>query len=114
MHRVAVAILVIAVTGCGVAGPICAKRAQCAADPPGPDFQRICEINYDGQIRSLRANREEVCGAQADAQLALDLCKVELDCGDFNEADLGGNCAPEREDLQEAIVEAEDECLVID
>jgi hypothetical protein len=101
-------------SGCGVEVAVCAKRAECAADPPGPDFRRICEINYAGNLRSLRANREEVCQVLATARVAFDACKSELDCGDFNEADLGGNCRVEFDDLQEASLNAEDECLVID
>ena len=64
--------------------------------------------------RSLRANTEAVCTQLADTQVALDLCLSELECSDFNEADFGGNCRVERDDFDEARVEAEDECLVLD
>jgi hypothetical protein len=99
----------LAASGC-TGQALCAKQAECADDPPGDDFQRICEIRYDGDLRALRANKEDECHAFAAAKERLDACRAQLDCDDFQEADLGGKCDDEIDDFQDAFEDIDDDC----
>jgi hypothetical protein len=96
-------------SGC-LSQAICAKVAECSSDPPGEDFERICQIQYDGQLRSLRVNKEDECHELAAAQEAYDACRSQLDCNDFEEADLNGECDDERDDYFDALDDADNEC----
>jgi hypothetical protein len=71
-----------ALGGC-TAQAYCDRVAECRQDAPGEDFVEICKITYDGQIRALRANKEDVCHILADAKLAFDSCMAAQDCEDF-------------------------------
>lgn len=94
-------------TGGCTADAICQKSYECREDRPGDDYVRICSIKFDGDIRALRANKEEECHALADAQLALAACKAQLDCDDFNEGDLGQKCDDELDDFEDAFDDAD-------
>ncbi len=95
-----------ALTGC-TSQALCEKDAECRDDPPGDDYVRICTIQFDGNIRALRANKEEECHALADAQEALGACKAQLKCDDYVEGDLGGECDDQLDDFNDAFDDAE-------
>jgi hypothetical protein len=99
--------------GCS-AQAACEKQKECASDPPGEDFVRICQITYDGQINALRANKEDECHDLANAKLAYDACTSQLDCDDYREADHNGECEDERDDYFDAFQDAETECGTLD
>lgn len=103
-------ILVLLVTSGCTAQALCAKQAECAEDPPGDDFERICQIRYDGDLRALRANKEEECHEFARAKEALDACRAQLDCDDFLESDLGGKCDDQIDDFEDAFEDIDDDC----
>lgn len=111
----AAALGLFALSGC-TGQAFCEKRRECAADPPGADFVRICVINYDGQLSALGANKEDECHALADAKLRYDACVAQLDCRDFNEPDHNGECDDEREGFFDALEDAEGgiECSTAD
>lgn len=92
----------------------CEKKRECAADPPGEDYVRICTINYDGQLRSYEVNREEECQVLATAKRRYDSCTSALDCTDFNEVDHNGQCDDERDEYLDALQDAEAECTTFD
>jgi len=99
--------------GC-TAEAICEKENECASDPPGPDFIGICTTVKRGQIEAYKANDEEVCQVLAEATLAYDACRAQLDCDDYNESDLGGRCDDEGDDLRDAFEDAQSECGTTD
>lgn len=99
---------------CSPAGALCEKEKECASDPPGEDFIRVCTISVDGSYRALNANDEEDCKVLATAAQAYDACRAALDCDDYREADLGGNCDDERDDLDDAREEAGGDCTALD
>lgn len=115
--RAAVLVVVVpaagALAGC-TSQAICAKEAECRDDPPGDDFLRICSIRHEGNIRALRANKEEVCHRLADASLALDACRAQLDCDDYNERDLGQKCEDEIDEFNDAFDDADGDCSSLD
>lgn len=94
-------------SGCTVQA-ICAKREECASDPPGADYQRVCEAKTQGHLNALRANSEEECIRLAAAQEALWACQAQLDCDDFEENDLGGKCDDEIDEFEDAWEDAAD------
>jgi hypothetical protein len=95
--------------GC-VANSICAKERECD-DELEEDTFGVCVELYNAGIAALRANEEEDCQKLADAQLAFDACRSQLDCDDFEELDLGGECEDELDDLRDAQDDAKDQCL---
>lgn len=108
------------VFGCTPSGAFCERQRECASDPPGEDFIAICTATYDGQIRALRANKEEECQSVADAKMRYDACVVQLeDCEDFLEAAFSpsaheGDCKDEAKDYLDALKDAESECSTLD
>lgn len=101
-------------SGC-TASSICNKNAQCQEEENDRDFSddapAVCAAEYDARIASLRANEEEECLRLADAIIALDNCRLSLDCDDFLEADLGGKCDDQLDDLEDARDDVDgDEC----
>jgi hypothetical protein len=102
----AAAVVLLITSGC-TSQALCEKDAECRDDPPGDDYVRICTIQRDGNIRALRANKEEECQMLADAQIALDACRAQLDCDDYNEGDLGQKCDAELDDFNDAFDDAE-------
>lgn len=81
---------------------LCEKRAECASDPPGEDYVNICTEKEFGYQNALRANSEEDCQRLATAVEALQACMATLDCDDFTENDLGGNCDDELDEYDDA------------
>ncbi|MCC7073915.1 MAG: hypothetical protein IT383_21585 [Deltaproteobacteria bacterium] len=96
------------VSGC-VANNLCAKRQECN-DSLEDDSYAVCVEDYNAGINALRANKEEECYELAAAQLAYDACRAALDCDDFEEGDLGGKCDDERDDYEDALGDADNEC----
>ncbi len=95
-------------SGC-VANALCAKRQECN-DSLEDDSYAVCVEDYNAGIAALRANKEEECHEVAAAQLAYDACRAGLDCDDFEEGDLGGKCDDERDDFEDAVRDADNEC----
>lgn len=93
------AALVVA-PGC-VANAICSKLQECD-DHRSSDDVGVCVESYNANINSLRANKEKECLALADAEIAFDGCRSQLDCGIFQENDLAGRCDKEKRDLDHA------------
>jgi hypothetical protein len=102
-----------ALAGCGVANSFCAKRQECDRRLEDDSYY-VCVETYNTTIDALRANEEAACHRRADAQLAFDACRAQLDCDDFEEPDLGRKCDDERDDLQDAredtIRRGQDQC----
>ena len=100
----------VGLSACGSSGSaICAKYAECSADPPGADFQQICETRYGAEIDALNQNDEQECAELANAKLAFDACRSTLTCDDFTEGDLGGECDDEIDDYQDAYEDADND-----
>ncbi len=96
--------------GCSPAGPsVCAKYAECASDPPGPDFQSVCETRYRGEINALRANDESECHDLANAKEAFDLCRAGMDCTDFRDGDYDAACEDEYDAYVDAFEDADND-----
>jgi hypothetical protein len=99
---------------------VCAKTKECASDPPGEEFERICVIEADGMIKALRANKEEECHILADAYLAFWACTAQQKCSDFEDCRERGDpddcdeCEDVRRDLDDAKEDADDECSARD
>lgn len=87
---------------------LCEKIDECADDPPGDDFVEICTRQHQASMAALRANEEEDCQRLADATAALDACRAQLSCDDFEEADLGGECDDEVDEYNDAFDDAAD------
>jgi hypothetical protein len=98
----------------------CAKQKECASDPPGEEFERICAIEVDGFLRQLRANKEEECHKLADAYVAHQACLSQMDCDDYRDCVNSGDpddcreCEDSRRDLDDAWDDADDECSARD
>jgi hypothetical protein len=98
----------------------CSKIKECASDPPGEEFERICAIELDGFIRALRANKEEECHILADAYLAFWSCTAQMSCSDYEDCGTRGDpddcdeCEDARRDLDDAREDADDECSARD
>ena len=101
--------LLALLSGC-TANSVCAQRQECN-DKLEDDSQAVCVEQYNAQINALRANSEEECLIQADAQLAFDACLLQLDCNDLDDAaDVEDACGNELDDLRDAIKDAGDDC----
>lgn len=112
-------VLLAALAGGGcTAQALCERARECANDPPGEDFVRVCQTRYEGQIRAYRANKEEECHILADRKLAFDACRAQLDdCDDFHDSDdrdYNGDCDNEHDDYFDALEDAEQECGTLD
>ncbi len=108
-----------ALSGCTPAQAVCERARECQPDPPGEDFVAICQTRYDGQLNAYRANKEEECHVLADAKLALDACRAQIDdCDDFNDSDErgydGNECEQEHDDYFDAFDDVEQECGTLD
>ncbi len=107
-HPAVLAALVVFVVGgaCSTAEQFCGKRTQCLSEEQDieleADSTRVCVAEYEGNLAALNANEEDDCHTLAAAELALDNCRSWLDCDDFLEADLGGKCDDQLDDLQDA------------
>lgn len=87
---------------------LCEKADECADDPPGDDYVEICTRQQQASLAALRANEEEDCLRLADATAALNACRAQLSCDDFEEADLGGECDDEIDEYEDAFDDAAD------
>ena len=85
---------------------LCEQIKECANDPPGEDFVEVCTRQRAGETAALRANSEDDCVTLATAQTALDACRAQLTCDDFQEGDLGGECDNELDDYNDAFDDA--------
>jgi hypothetical protein len=98
-------VVVVVVAGC-TAQNVCNRTAQCLDEEADtelePDSTAVCIAQFDGRIEALRANEEDDCHVLADAVIALANCQAGLDCDDFVEADLGGKCDDQLDDLEDA------------
>ena len=94
------------VGGCNTAQNYCAKREECLREDLDtdlePDSTRVCAVEIDGQIATLRANEEDDCHILADALVALRNCQAGLKCDDFFEGDLGGECDDQLDNFEDA------------
>lgn len=108
------ATLCLGSAGCSPAQALCAKEKECESDPPGEEFMAVCTLRYDGEIRALRANKEEECHLLAEAKLRYDACRAQLDCDDYKESDLNGECEEEADAYVEAFQDADNECGTFD
>jgi len=88
------------------ASSICNKNVECQEEENDRDFSddaaAVCAAEYQAGLNALNANEEEECHRLASAQLALDNCRLGLDCDDFVEADLGGKCDDQIDELEDA------------
>ena len=111
------ALILLALSGC-TAQALCERSRECLSDPPGDDYVAVCQARYDGQVNAYRANKEEECHVLADAKLAFDACRAQLDdCDDFNESDdreYNGECEDEHDNYFDALEDAEQECGTLD
>ena len=103
----AVALLAAYVSGSScTADAFCAKRTECLSSEENIDLEddstRVCATEQKADFASLYANDEIDCHILADALIALQNCQAGLDCDDFSEADLGGKCDDQRDDLSDA------------
>ena len=87
---------------------LCEKIAECADDPPGEDYVDICVQQRSAELAALQANDEEECQELATALAALNTCRAQLDCDDFRENDLGGECDDQLDDYEDALDDAAD------
>ena len=90
---------------------LCEKIKECANDPPGEDYVEICTQQVSSQSAALKANSEEECQTLATATEALNACRSQLSCDDFQEADYGGECDDEVDDYNDAFDDAADNRL---
>lgn len=88
---------------------LCEKIEECASDPPGEDFVDICVQQRATELAALRANDEEECQILATAVAELNACRAQLDCDDFEEGDLGGECDDEIDNYEDALDDAADD-----
>ena len=86
--------------GC-TANAYCNKVQECDNSLSSDDVG-VCIEHYNREINVLRANKEKQCQAFADATLAFDSCRAQLDCGIFNERDLAGRCDQEKKTFDQA------------
>ena len=70
----------------------CAKIEECSDEKLGEEFQEICVIENEGLLAEYRANDELTCEELAVAKEEMDLCRLEQDCQDFNNAAGGESC----------------------
>lgn len=109
MMRLMVLALIAVSSGC-TANAVCAQRQECN-DKLEADSEAVCVEAYNSGINSLRANSEEECLILADAIQAFDSCLTQLDCNDLNDdEDVDDACGDERDDLRDAIDDADGEC----
>jgi hypothetical protein len=98
------ALFTLALTSC-TANQLCNKRSQCQEEG-GTAFEDdstgVCVANANANYAAYAQNDEEACLRLGAALQSLDGCRAGLDCDDFDEADLGGNCKPEREEVDNA------------
>jgi hypothetical protein len=101
-------VMILSFAGGCTAQAICEKEKECASDPPGEDYINVCSTRYQGEIDALNANKEDECKDLAVAKTNLDACRAQLDCDDYEESDLGGNCDDELDEFEEAYEDAAD------
>lgn len=70
----------------------CAKIEECSDRTLGEDFQDICVIENEGLLAEYRANDELICEELAVAKEEMDLCRLDQECKDFNNAAGGEAC----------------------
>jgi hypothetical protein len=97
------------------ASSFCDKALNCQKEEHDRDFSddavAVCAVEYETGINALLANEEEECQRLAQAQIALDNCRIGLKCDDFVEADLGGECDDQLDELEDARDDVDDnEC----
>jgi hypothetical protein len=109
----ALALAVLPSAACSPAGALCAKEQECD-DQRAPDDERVCQTAYDAQLKALHENGEADCQDLANKQEDFDACRAQLDCADFQEADLNGLCADEKERYAKALENAKGECASTD
>lgn len=117
----------LAASGCSPARGFCAAQAECDAfeaqfpfgfDRVGEDndSENVCVAEQEGTLRTLRANEEDVCRAQADALERYMACVANVYFEDEKDACDGlvfsndNPCDDELDDLFDAINDAEDDC----
>lgn len=109
--------VLVCTSGC-LSQSYCQRAAECADDPPGQDFERICQARYDGTLNALRANKEDECHELARAKEAFDACSVQLDdCREFNRAgsrNYDGECEDEHDAYRDALEDVDNECGTLD
>ena len=106
-------LLVAVVSACSTADAVCNKQKECNPDL-GDDAVRVCTEAYKGRLAALRANHEPECHVLADKMEALDACRAQITCDDFEAADTGKKCETELDDVDGAVADAETECTTLD
>ena len=104
----AIAVVVVVVTTGCTAQQVCEKHKECSSDPPGEDYVNVCATRVQGEYDALRANKEPECSELATAKEALDACKAQLSCDDYEENDLGGECDDELDDYEDLVDDTAD------
>ncbi len=99
--------------GCGYQS-YCAKIEECSEQKLGDDFQQICVIENEGKLEEYRANEEEICQELADAKEEMDLCRLDQECKDFNNAAGGEACQDKVQRFEDLLTETLVTCSQLD
>lgn len=103
---------------CSESAAYCQRSVECSEDTgddsdEGADDVAVCSAQTDGLLRALRANAEPECTALANAISALNACRAQLSCDDFDATENNGECQDERDGVGDAcddIRDAEVDC----
>ena len=99
--------------GCGYQS-YCAKIEECSEQKLGEEFQQICVIENEGLLEEYRANEEEICQELADAKEEMDLCRLNQECKDFNNAAGGEACQDKVKRFEDLLTETLVTCSQLD
>ena len=99
--------------GCGYQ-TYCAKIEECSDQKLGDDFQEICVIENEGLLEEYRANEEEICQELATAKEEMDLCRLNQECKDFNNAAGGEACQDKVQRFEDLLLETLVTCSQLD
>ena len=100
-------------SGCGYQS-YCAKIEECSEQKLGEEFQQICVIENEGLLEEYRANEEEICQELADAKEEMDLCRLNQECKDFNNAAGGEACQDKVTRFEDLLTETLVTCSQLD
>ena len=92
----------------------CAKIEECSDQKLGDEFQEICVIENEGLLEEYRANEEEICQELATAKEEMDLCRLDQECKDFNNAAGGEACQDKVQRFEDLLLETLVTCSQLD
>tara|TARA_B100000925_G_scaffold281363_1_gene253056 strand:- start:18 stop:392 length:375 start_codon:yes stop_codon:yes gene_type:complete len=100
-------------SGCGYQ-TYCAKIEECSEQKLGDEFQEVCVIENEGLLEEYRANEEEICQELATAKEEMDLCRLDQECKDFNNAAGGETCQDKVKRFEDLLLETLVTCSQLD